>query len=248
MQSYKSDLYDTIYILRHGQRADKVHEPGVTFENKDDPPMTEIGRKQCYASAKYIQNQILNRNQSQQGKLEVKVYSSPFLRCIQSSEEVCRMFNINQFKVDTRLSENQATFYYDKDPLPNLILHDPKQLKKFQNQSLELQWNSNWYEEGRSLINYPDSSRTLKARFVSILEEIIQDEFNQNAQENLDNPKTVIMVSHGCAIEQLCEHFGGRWQFEEEYCAILGFLRKKGEEDWVQIEAGKAYYSTYLEK
>lgn len=39
----QEDLFDTIFILRHGQRADKVFQSNVEYENKADPPLTKVG-------------------------------------------------------------------------------------------------------------------------------------------------------------------------------------------------------------
>lgn len=40
----EEELFDTIFIVRHGQRADKVLDSGIDFYNKSDPPMTKIGK------------------------------------------------------------------------------------------------------------------------------------------------------------------------------------------------------------
>lgn len=58
----KEDLFDTIFILRHGQRADTVYNPEIEYKNKQDPPMTRLGEEQCIATAKYLRDFIMNLN------------------------------------------------------------------------------------------------------------------------------------------------------------------------------------------
>jgi len=99
-----------VFILRHGMRADKDPLYSKPYLKKFDPPLTDLGRKQCRGSAKHIKTFIPE-------KAEVKVYSSPFLRCLESAAEVCREVGCSEITMDSRLSEILATYYFRSNPI-----------------------------------------------------------------------------------------------------------------------------------
>eukprot|EP00347_Sterkiella_histriomuscorum_P012525 403368242 len=257
----QENLLDTIFLIRHGQRADQVYQESgsaIGYENKADPPMSKIGVQQVISTAKYLNDFILNLNKSQKSKLDLKIFTSPFLSCVQTAELISQHFDIKDVSVEIRLSENLADFKFEKDPIPDLVINDNQKLKSFMSEkdpSKALHFNQDWYEHQKCMITYPEQTKDLKQRFVGELNHIIEKEFDQDSKSDDDNvrkeymshPKTVFIVCHGVAFEQLCEHFGGRWQYQEDACAIVGFIRRKGEEQWIQGEqAGKAYYDQYM--
>ena len=69
-------------------------------------------------------------------------------------------------------------------------------------------------------LEFPESGSQTSKRFRDFMADIIDKHFQEQAGN-----KVVIAVSHGCAIEELANYFGGKWEFMEEYCALVGFKR-----------------------
>jgi transcription factor C subunit 7 len=63
-----------IWIVRHGYREDWVTDtPHLPTHLKNDPPLSELGRKQAQELADYLKNKSIDR-----------IYSSPFYRVLES--------------------------------------------------------------------------------------------------------------------------------------------------------------------
>lgn len=67
-----------------------MHEnPAETLEKIEDPHLTQRGKLQAFAAGQKIEELIEPR-----GIKKIKVVSSPFIRCLQTAQEVCRKLGV----------------------------------------------------------------------------------------------------------------------------------------------------------
>ena len=122
-------------------------------------------------------------------------------------------------------------YYFSKNPLPGLSIRFPG----------EVELSFDWEEQfDYTQLQFPEPS--VNKRFRGFMKEMIKMEFEEEA-----TGKTVMVVSHGCAIEELANYFVTKWEFTEDYCALAGFKRE-GSGEWQQIFAGRSYYEAFIDK
>lgn len=86
-----------IYIIRHGERVDHVHpEWKKTAAIPYDPPLTDAGvymAQKCGEALLHDITRVLNINQSEISS-HVMMVSSPFLRCLTTSQQIATSLSI----------------------------------------------------------------------------------------------------------------------------------------------------------
>lgn len=100
---------DYFFGIRHGQRADK---DGGHY---DDIPLTEFGVNQAKESGK-IMNELLQRSKIS----KVTLIVSPFLRTMQTAQEVARECGIKDMKIDMGFMESLYEHAFTENPLLKL--------------------------------------------------------------------------------------------------------------------------------
>ncbi|MDJ0535928.1 MAG: histidine phosphatase family protein [Xenococcaceae cyanobacterium MO_207.B15] len=84
----------TVWIARHGNRFDFVYPEWFnTAERRYDPPLSEDGLLQGYQLGKRLQSENINH-----------IFSSPFLRTIQTAHQIADILNL-PIKLEAGLSE-----------------------------------------------------------------------------------------------------------------------------------------------
>lgn len=118
-----------LYLLfRHGERLDGMN---VTTEEKQatkvinplDIPLSIIGKEQAFYSGKFFTT-WLKEHGLEIG--ELKLYSSPYLRCLQTMEGVIRGLDYQESKevtVREELSEMQIGSYGDSAKIDDLVIN-----------------------------------------------------------------------------------------------------------------------------
>lgn len=110
-------------ILRHGERADQAN-PKMWFKSMlgrrypFDPPLTLTGAKQAKSVAKELF--------AKYGDFSV-VVSSPFIRCIETAVEICRVFNCG-LCIDRQLGEVFSPAYFGPWDLPGPKMRSPEEI------------------------------------------------------------------------------------------------------------------------
>jgi len=107
-----------VAVVRHGERADQAN-PKMWFRSMlgkrypFDPPLTLAGQKQAKAVGKELFS-MYNGDFSM-------VVSSPFIRCIETAIEICRVFNVS-LCIDRELGEIFSPTYFGtwQEPGPPL--------------------------------------------------------------------------------------------------------------------------------
>ena len=99
-----------VWVMRHGERAD-VADPSwdaATAERPHDPPLTELGVRQALATGQDIR--------ARSARVDV-VYTSPFLRCVQTAAAVAAELGGVPLRVEPGLSELAHAEWFDAPPI-----------------------------------------------------------------------------------------------------------------------------------
>lgn len=81
-----SEIQQSLFIIRHGARWDYAHpEWLVTATRRGDPPLSPLGHRQARETGKFLDSILFREGIAAS---DITWLSSPFLRCIQSSNEM----------------------------------------------------------------------------------------------------------------------------------------------------------------
>jgi len=95
------DNIQHIFVLRHGRRADDDSDSRVFIWRPWDPPLSGRGRQQIYEQGAVIQSIM-----EQERKSITRIVSSPFTRCLQTSDVLAKRFKIREcIKIDEGVGE-----------------------------------------------------------------------------------------------------------------------------------------------
>lgn len=121
-----------LFCVRHGERADRRCDLKIEYEKGFDPPITPDGHSQASITGAFIKDYLdsvgykaAKCDEKEAGNvvnpLRVKIVSSPFLRCIETAEEIAKQLAVPRIDVDFYLCEMLTLKYFPGgDPLPNL--------------------------------------------------------------------------------------------------------------------------------
>mmetsp|Transcript_6266 Transcript_6266/g.7291 ORF Transcript_6266/g.7291 Transcript_6266/m.7291 type:complete len:299 (+) Transcript_6266:64-960(+) len=92
----------TLFIVRHGDRWDYSHpEWSSTAARPGDPPLSSLGHRQARDVGRYLDEVFARENIHAR---DITLLSSPFLRCIQTSNELLSEFHKTQGDVAETVS------------------------------------------------------------------------------------------------------------------------------------------------
>lgn len=119
---------EMLFLMRHGERADDACEknPDEIPEKLEDPHLTQHGKIQAKAAGDKIKEMVTAKNIQ-----KVKVVSSPFVRCLQTAQEVCRRLGVEEIAVDNTLSEMMHHTFYKESPKETIFLTNEDCYKKY---------------------------------------------------------------------------------------------------------------------
>jgi broad specificity phosphatase PhoE len=104
-----------VYVVRHGQRRDSVDPDweGVA-DRVHDPPLTELGRWAAWRVGRRFAESGVDFNAG---------YASPFIRAVETADEVCREIE-TAFELERGLGEyrNPEWFGHEPETLPHDVL------------------------------------------------------------------------------------------------------------------------------
>ena len=106
----KQKSFTYLVFIRHGERADMnfSDEQNKDFDNtiEHDPSLTSTGQVQATQAGEYFR-QRLAEVQQEFGIVfdEIRVESSPFLRCLQTASKIAKSLKQENINVEYRVSE-----------------------------------------------------------------------------------------------------------------------------------------------
>ncbi len=100
-------MTDVVWAVRHGQRQDSV-DPNweAHAERVHDPPLTELGRWAAWRVGRRFVESTVDID---------AVYASPFLRAVETAEEVCNEIDM-EFVLEPGLGEHRNAEWFDSEP------------------------------------------------------------------------------------------------------------------------------------
>jgi broad specificity phosphatase PhoE len=100
-------MADTVWVVRHGERRDSVDPDWEsTADRVHDPPLTDLGRWAAWR---------VGRRFVESGESFDAVYASPFLRTVETADEICREIG-DTFALEPGLGEHRNAEWFDADP------------------------------------------------------------------------------------------------------------------------------------
>jgi broad specificity phosphatase PhoE len=100
-------MADTVWVVRHGQRQDSVDPNWAeNAERVHDPPLTDLGRWAAWR---------VGRRFAESGTAFDAIYASPFLRTVETAEEICRVLGA-ETSLEPGLGEHRNPEWFDAEP------------------------------------------------------------------------------------------------------------------------------------
>jgi broad specificity phosphatase PhoE len=224
----------TIFIIRHGERADNCPIESPLVEIQSDPHLTEEGRQQAILAGKELK--ILFEKGYQKGYIstpnpQIVLVSSPFLRCIQTSNGILSVFepdNIyhNTITLDPGFSEYLSTEYFTEDPMGALFVKTKEKDGIGLTERLEVceaLMNSRETETPK----FPEEYETFQERVCDHYTRLASD-FTANM--NKDKDKVLIIVTHGLVVKAILEYHSQKFNMTVGYTAITLILSENVEQ------------------
>lgn len=175
-----------VWVARHGQRIDFVDTDWeATAERPYDPYLTPRGFQQATKTGEYLR----------ESKSGVKrIISSPFLRCLQTSENIAKEIEKGGDEVTIHVDYSLCEWYgyfMTRPTFPSL--EEMKQ--SFPHVSLR-PYKDNFLAIEPNEVKFPESVPAMQDRFEKFLTQI---------QTNATNDERVLCVTHGYGIEMIIE-------------------------------------------
>ncbi|KAI8320582.1 hypothetical protein GQ54DRAFT_318017 [Martensiomyces pterosporus] len=177
----------TCYFVRHGERIDHIDDTwAATSPTPYDPPLTSDGHKQARKTGHLIREleteaaDGLPDAQEALEQTEYHILTSPFLRCVQTADELFRGFQEQHavsahrpidwhLALEPGLSELMNDSYFDEQ-VPNTVIISRKSEIEGKLLCQDMVYNEQ-YTPARSLLPvYPEDFQSMMARFVSTLD------------------------------------------------------------------------------
>lgn len=100
-------MADVVLAVRHGQRQDSV-DPNweSNAQRVHDPPLTDLGRWAAWR---------VGRRFAESGTTIDAVYASPFLRAVETADEICRETG-TEFVLEPGIGEHRNPEWFDSEP------------------------------------------------------------------------------------------------------------------------------------
>jgi len=100
-------MADELCVVRHGERRDSVDPDWESVADRvHDPPLTELGRWAAWR---------VGRRFAEAGASFDAVYASPFLRAVETADEICRELGAT-FELEPGLGEYRNPEWFDEEP------------------------------------------------------------------------------------------------------------------------------------
>lgn len=185
----KGKTQQSIYAVRHGERADKhpsnYNGPEFTWY---DAPLTQPGHDQAEETAQFLKSQV-TMNQ------KIKLLASPFRRTMQTASHIGRAFQLDSLETFYKICEHASDDDFDSNPLKCLDINklDRAEYQSRNTFDIPIIYNNYFKDEAMNL--YVESDPT--ERYKSAISDIKQ------MYKDYD---VVIFVTHSPCVDVFCEY------------------------------------------
>lgn len=157
----------TVWIVRHGNRLDFVHPEWFnTAERRYDPPLSEDGLIQAKELGERLKKEKI-----------AHIFSSPFLRSIQTADRVAEALNL-PIKIEAGLSEWLNPFWMTELPQTHPQTFLAEQYPRI-----------DWSYASQVMPQYPESEESLWQRTTQTAKRLVTD-FCED----------ILLVGHGASV------------------------------------------------
>ncbi|CDW87232.1 iq calmodulin-binding motif family protein [Stylonychia lemnae] len=212
---YKPKQY--LVVLRHSERLDDQHRvsdeerASTKVMHELDIPISQNGHKLAYQTGQVLRGKVGLKVEEIKTKWNVKVYSSPYLRCLQTSDQVIKGLTDEKENIDIvvreQLSELQIGGYNHMMKIDDLTINqtNPHEefLKQYLTPSTVINYNRD-YQNGVYEMKYPEEFKTHYDRYLNFFKLTLKEDFTEAAKikKQKTEPKNelVILVTHANAV------------------------------------------------
>ena len=195
-----------IFVVRHGERADQMfNKNDQDIELKFDPPISDLGTKQSYATG--IEIQALVRNGFEKGLISTPnpqyvIVSSPFIRCLQTAYHFIKSLPSNSVYKDTifyeeGIGEFMGVNLFTKDTLDHL--HIRQKSKEQIEDIIPYNIREGFVKEKEHIIRpkYPENAGTAFERMEACYSRILEYFMNEL---NKEGDKVLVLLTHAFGV------------------------------------------------
>lgn len=206
-------MSQTVWIARHGNRLDFVNPEWFnTAERPYDPPLSEDGIEQAQRLGQRLVGEGI-----------VHIFASPFLRTVQTANEVANCLDL-PIKIESGLSEwlNPSWMATEPERLPLEVLQE--------NFPIDPSYTS------RVVARYPETSEMVFQRTAETAQRLI-DEFSDD----------ILLVGHGASVVGCAQGLvGGTPEINASLCCLVKVVRQG--QGWVMELNGDTSHLTKTEE
>lgn len=188
-----------LWAVRHGQRQDSVDPEWESHADRvHDPPLTELGRWAAWR---------VGQRFAASGPSFDAVYASPFLRAVETADEICREIGATM-RLEPGLGEHRNADWFDADP-----------------QTVPLDNLAEWFETVR-LEHTPYVVPAFPESHTEAMERVGRT--TRTIADEADG--TVLLVGHGLTIGGIVEGLTGSADAADApLCGLTRLTQKNGE-------------------
>lgn len=200
----------TVWIARHGNRLDFVNPNWfTTAQRRYDPPLSEDG----FVQAKQLGQRLKSEKIAH-------IFASPFLRTIQTANEVAQILNL-PIKLEAGLGEWHNPIWMSEPP----DIHPKDYLEKEYPRI-------DWQYQSRIVPQYPEMEQTMIERMSNIIQHLVTD-YSDN----------ILLIGHGASVIGTTKGLIGKTPtFKAPLCCLVKLV--KHHENWeLKLSADTSHLS-----
>jgi len=199
-----------LWIVRHGERIDDVdHQWVETTARPFDPPLTKKGEEQALKTGQQLKKLIHGFYQQEQP--QIFLYSSPFLRTLQTAMKISQQMNHLPIKVEEGISEWLATRFFTS--MPTFTASKDLKFQYGEEFCLDTSYSTFWH------CKYPESIDQMAEKYTTTARTLAHQHPNTH----------IILVTHGYGVQFTSEGLCNDQIISEvPYCSITKLVLYEG--------------------
>jgi len=212
-----------VFVVRHGERADfpTVSQQSVDYEYEYDPPLTPFGLTQATKTGEFIRDEYRHQN------ADFIIYSSPFLRCLQTASNIAKQLDTTQVTIEDGFCEYLSSYWYNEDPLPILTIR-----KNAEDDNLANKFGLVNIIDGKSIDhpNYPEND--VYGKYLNNFETYTNT--HTKCQPANEQKQVLIIVTHGYGVHGVAmSHMGTEMENRiVDFCGLNWYQWNLQKKQW----------------